>query len=245
VFLSILFTNDPTMNKLIIPTLLISLLASQAASSVLTNQNRIVTMSTNSLDTNRFDTTTRPLTITNVVGVPGAYPSLVRWVDTTYPATAMLLRGANSLAINSNQFGVVFLTAGSKGDGIIKWPRGLASTNAALPDFYFNPHMHVSATNLIGGQSNASFILTMKMANVGEHFSTYTYYMSNQVTMTEADHHYVLDFGNITNNDLAGLTDIIMRFTIDKTNAATGNITNVVVEAFDCRVPVAHDGSIN
>jgi hypothetical protein len=232
------------MNKLIIPTLLISLLASQAA-TVLTNQNRIVTMSTNSLDTNRFDTTTRPLTITNVVGVPGAYSSLVRWVDTTYPATAMLLRGANSLAINSNQFGVMFLAAGSKGDGIIKWPRGLASTNATLPNFYFNPHIHLSTTNAISSQSNASFILTMKLANVGANFSTYTYYMSNQVTMAEADNHYVLDFGNITNNDLAGLTDIIMRFTIDKTNAATGSLTNVIVEAFDCRVPVAHDGSIN
>jgi hypothetical protein len=131
----------------------------------------------------------------------------------------------------------------------IQGPHKFANTNASLPNFYCAPHVHVSTIQQPSeGASNATFTITYQIAMVNQPF-TNVVSLTNSIAFSSTNTHRILDFGNVTNNSLAGKSSVIIRGVLTRipTPAPLGNdigqAKNVIVDSLDFHVPITEIGS--
>ncbi|MGV1047678.1 MAG: hypothetical protein ACOYD4_04015 [Solirubrobacterales bacterium] len=128
-------------------------------------------------------------------------------------------------------------------------PHSLAQTNDVFPQFYFEPHVHVSMTNFTAANSNITFRLALQVARpFGTYTNVATYLRTNTIAITNASQHLIISFGNITNNDLQGHHSVIFRGSIGRLSSASADVGAgkvVAVDSVDIHIPFDQVGSSN
>lgn len=205
----------------------------------------------------------RHVNVSNIVGNASSTLAASNFVHTTWKWVDVLVSGT-AVASNpsgdppvltqipgSNYFGYAYYadsgTAGDRSYFSIQSPHKFASTNAANPNMYFEPHLHVSVTNITSGtESNATFRIDMNYGVVNGFLTNY-FVKTNTVNFTNAYFHSVLDFGNVTNNALSGRSSVIFRGRIMRINGGVtdlGNSNPVWVDSLDIHVPIQELGTV-
>ena len=137
-------------------------------------------------------------------------------------------------------------------NGDILWAQGqfqhnVATTNAAFPSFYFEPHVHFTC---IGAglpsptQSNVTWRIEWQLANINGSWANGT----NSATMgiTNNHVHYMLELGHITNNSLPHLSSVFRCRLMRPASASQdyGNAHDVLLDAFDLHIPIGNTNAI-
>jgi len=175
----------------------------------------------------------------------------VRWVDEKIPG---LLFGSNPSANPPSRIQVE-PNSGIYGLGwehddtasfTLQWAHGAAATNAGFLDFYYDPHLHVSCTNITSG-SNVTFSIKYQIAWPN---STYTTVgpITNSVTITNVLHHALLAFGPITNNLLQSHDSIVTRGQVTRLDSGASDVGSgpiVIIDSMDFHIPIDNVGSYN
>jgi len=121
----------------------------------------------------------------------------------------------------------------------------LATTNALFPDFYFEPHIHVSRNTNNAG-TNVTFWMELHVAKVWGVFTNAIYRRTNTLTLTNLYQHGILSFGEITNNDLSGRSSVVFEAFVERVNGGAGDVGNthsVFIHSADVHVPFKQLGS--
>jgi hypothetical protein len=178
-----------------------------------------------------------------------------RWQDVTVSGVA-LRNGASSpgrkeVIPGTGVYGTGF-DIGDDSDFAGQVQHGVASTNANFPEFYYNPHIHVTAPEVADPNTNATFVLTWQITPVNSNFLGTSISRTGTVSWTvgETNVHKLLSFGSITNNLLQGRDSIIFRGNISRiATPVTGNdvpesaSSSVIVDSLDYHFPFDSVGS--
>ena len=135
---------------------------------------------------------------------------------------------------------------GSYGDGSIQFNHDLAITNAAFPNLYIQPHVHIAVTNIPGGTSTTTWKLDYIWAPINDNFATaVSGSITNTLTFTAANQHYTLSLGNITNNAASGTVSSVLSYRLSRINGGAGDVGAELVHIhdFDIHYPVNRLGS--
>lgn len=178
-----------------------------------------------------------------------------KWVDILQSGTAIASNPSGDPPIlteipgGSNFFGYAYYydspTAGDKSYFSIQGIHKFASTNATHPNLWFEPHIHVTCTNMPANLSNVTFRLDLAYATV---FGRYTngYVHTNTFSFTNVLQHGVLSFGNVTNNALSGRSSVLFKGRIMRVNGGDGDLganNPVWVDSLDIHMPTTELGS--
>jgi hypothetical protein len=118
---------------------------------------------------------------------------------------------------------------------VIQSPHVMASTNSTFPNFYYEPHIHVTAAAAVTNQWRIGY----QVATVFGSYSNYTT-LTNTVIVSNANHHALLSFGNITNNLLQAKSSVIFKGYVQRLDAVA---IPVILDSIDFHVPVRVFGS--
>jgi hypothetical protein len=177
-----------------------------------------------------------------------------RWQDTVVSGLAIRPAPVNSpdreqVSANSGIYGTAF-DVNDDGDYATQVQHGVASTNASFPNFYYNPHLHVSINSLADPNTNATFVLTYQIAPVNSNYTSFFISRTGTVSWatSPSERHFnkILDFGLITNNALQGADSIVIRGNIKRiATPVIGNDvpTHVFVDSLDYHFPFDAIGS--
>jgi hypothetical protein len=145
----------------------------------------------------------------------------VRWDDITVAGIA-LRSGTTSPARKevtpgSGIYGTGF-SVNDDSDFSAQVRHGVASTNASFPNFYYNPHIHVSTPVVTAPNTNATFVLTWQIAPVNSNYVNTIISRTQTVSWTvgETNVHKLVGFGSITNNLLQGADSVVFRGNIER-----------------------------
>lgn len=148
----------------------------------------------------------------------------------------------------SNYFGYAYFyndaADGDKSYFTLQSAHKIAATNAANPNVWVEPHIHVTTTNFTAG-TNATFRLDLYYGNVWGYLTNW-YAKTNTVSMTNTYQHCVLSFGNLTNNAIfSGRSSVLFKGRIMRIDGGTGDIgaNPVWVDSVDIHIPVTELGS--
>jgi hypothetical protein len=178
-----------------------------------------------------------------------------RWQDVTVSGVA-LRNGASSpgrkeVIPGTGVYGTGF-DIGDDSDFAGQVQHGAASTNANFPEFYYNPHIHVTAPEIADPNTNATFVLTWQITPVNSNFLGTSISRTGTVfwTVGETNVHKLVSFGSITNNLLQGRDSIIFRGNISRiATPVIGNdvpesaSSSVIVDSLDYHFPFDSVGS--
>lgn len=135
----------------------------------------------------------------------------------------------------------------SYADGAGQFNHDLAITNAAFPNLYIVPHIHLSVTNLPAGTSNATFKVDYVWCKIGSNFATTAVSgsLTNTQTFTAVNEHKLMNLGNITNNTAAGSISSLFHYRLTRITSTAGDIgtEDVRLHDFDIHYPVNRFGS--
>lgn len=133
---------------------------------------------------------------------------------------------------------------GDKAYFSIQVQHGVADTNAVFPNFYYQPHLHVSCSEL-AANSNATFAIHWQVATINSTYDS-LYHRTNTVTFATTNFHQILDFGYVTNNDLQGRDSFIFRGMIERI-AGTADVAadTAFTDSIDMHIPISEMGSRN
>jgi len=134
------------------------------------------------------------------------------------------------------------------GDFGLQFQHGVASTNAAFPNFYYEPHLHVTVPTLTAPNTNVTFVIKYYIAPVMGNFNTPSTYVikTNTVGFTAALEHKLIDFGQVTNNLLSGKDSVVVVGNVERIASATddyGATEDVFVPSLDFHIPINTVGS--
>lgn len=148
----------------------------------------------------------------------------------------------------SNYFGYAYFyndaADGDKSYFTLQSAHKIATTNAANPNVWVEPHIHVTATTFAAG-TNATFRLDLYYGSVFGYLTNW-YAKTNSVSMTNTYQHCVLSFGNLTNNAIfSGRSSVLFKGRIMRIDGGTGDIgaNPVWVDSIDIHIPVTELGS--
>jgi hypothetical protein len=150
----------------------------------------------------------------------------------------------------SGIYGVGF-DAGESVNHAVQFKHGLASTNAAFPALYIEPHAHVSLSAAVApAVSNHVWQLDYQWAKIGGDYLTTTnsIVVTNSFASTNAGMHSLVSFGYITNNLFQGTLSSIFRFRLSRVTYSTDAVpdgTEIIVDSFDIHAPMDRLGSDN
>jgi hypothetical protein len=133
--------------------------------------------------------------------------------------------------------------------GSIQLPHGQAWTNSTFPDFYVQPHVHISLSNApSAGATNVTFHLDYQWASIGGDFTAVSGTLSNTIGISAATTHTLLGLGYITNNAAVSNLSGVLRFRLWR-GLSPSNIypstMRVILDAWDVHVPRMRLGSSN
>ena len=179
--------------------------------------------------------------------------SLPRWVDAVASGLTLAANAAAPTKTVLSGFAAVPAVgyAYAQGDSSsfdIQTQHVLASTNAAFPHFYYEPHVHISS-QAIGSGTNATFVCEWQTGLV---FGTYTNWTAlvrtNTYGFSKVDEHGLLSFGYVTNDALAGASSLVfrggvMRIASPANDVGTSVGARVFVDSLDFHVPARVNGS--
>lgn len=134
---------------------------------------------------------------------------------------------------------------GEDGHAACQFNHDVAPTNASLPAFYVEPHVHLSAVSLAGG-TNATFAFRWEWAAINGRYTNSSGSLTNSVSFTNLYDHVMMEFGHVTNDAMQGAISSILRFGIERLNGGAGDMGNtraVVVDSVDVHYPVWRLGS--
>jgi hypothetical protein len=132
------------------------------------------------------------------------------------------------------------------GDFSIQFPHTLSATNVNLPQFYYEPHLHISCPSgaYSAGQSNVAFTITYTIAAPLVTYSNTTVTITATQTCLLPHKHYLLEFGHKTNNALAGTVSAVVQGNLKRIACGDGDIAGrIIVDSLDFHVPVDRLGS--
>jgi len=126
----------------------------------------------------------------------------------------------------------------------------LATTNASLPRFYYEPHIHICATTLAAG-TNATFVMEWQSSIVNAGYTNYNI-VTNTYGFVGTNRHGILSFGNITNDALAGHASVMFRGSIKRIQSSSNDVgqglpanpdQKVFIDSLDFHIPIRVLGS--
>lgn len=174
--------------------------------------------------------------------------SAPKWNDMimNYAATSL---GPNAPALTAVSAGsLIQAYAFDNGDILYaqcQFPHTIATTNAAFPNFYFEPHVHFTTIGTLNStHSNVTWRVEWEFSNIGGTWTKGT----NSVTYGVAanDTHHTAELGHITNNALPHLSSIF-RCRLTRPASAGQDYSNahdVILDGFDLHVPVGNQNAI-
>lgn len=169
--------------------------------------------------------------------------SFPRWVDEKVSGASIRVGGTSptrtEVEAGTGIYGIGF-SAGEDVDFSMQWSHGTASTNANLLNFYYSPHLHISATGL-GSGTNCAFKITYQVSAPNVTYSNSVVTLTNWITFTNASMHHLLSFGNVTNNVLQGKDSVVVRGNISCLTNNTGS--RVILDSADFHIPIDSVGS--
>ena len=158
--------------------------------------------------------------------------SSVRWVDALASGVAIGSVPTSPPEWTTNGYEY---DSGEQAAFSIQSPHVLASTNSTFPNFYFEPHIHVTAASSVTNQ----WVMSYRVAAVNADYSAWVS-LTNSVVITNANQHSILSFGNITNNALQGKSSVIFKGLVRRSDAVG---IKVILDSIDFHVPVRVFGS--
>lgn len=191
---------------------------------------------------------------TNVVTGSNFVHSTWKWVDILTSGDAIASNPTGDPPVltqygTSNYFGYAYFyndaADGDKSYFTLQSVHKIAKTNAANPDVWVEPHVHVTTTTFAAG-TNATFRLDLYYGNVHGYLTNW-YAKTNTVSMTNTYQHCVLSFGNLTNNAIfSGRSSVLFKGRVMRIDGGTGDIgaNPVWVDSIDIHVPITELGSI-
>lgn len=178
-------------------------------------------------------------------------PMVPRWQDTFVSGIALRSGGTSptreEVTPNSGIYGTGF-AINENSDYAGQVQHGVASTNANFPNFYYNPHIHVSVSAITAPNTNATFVLTWQIAPVNSNYLGTSISKTTTVSwaVSETNIAKIVSFGMITNNLLQGADSLIFRGDIKRITTPTiGNDVSakVIVDSLDFHFPYDSVGS--
>jgi hypothetical protein len=169
----------------------------------------------------------------------------VRWVDALaagISVAASPTEAPHLIALPGASFadGLAF-DHGDIGSFTIQALHVAASTNTDFPQFYYEPHVHVSPAVFVAGQTNTRWVMEWQVAQVlGNFTNTTSLIATNTVGFSHLNHHQILSFGLYTNNLLQGKSSIIFRGGAKRIASASndvGDAENVILDSVDFHIP--------
>jgi hypothetical protein len=174
-----------------------------------------------------------------------------RWGDVIISGIALRSGGASPtrelVMPDSGIYGTGFDTTDDS-DYAGQVQHGVASTNSFFRNFYYNPHIHASVSDVSAPNTNATFVLTWQIAPVNSNYLGTTISKTSTVSwaVSETNLHKLVSFGYVTNNLLQGADSLVFRGNIKRiATPALGNDVGakVIVDSLDYHFPFDSIGS--
>ena len=181
-----------------------------------------------------------------------------RWVDAKAEGTSIAL-GANAPTLRDVpgnwttgfESQAYAYAVNDYGSFNIQASHVFASTNGTFPEFYYEPHIHISPQTLNAGLTNVTFVLQWQTASVFDSFTQVTINTRTNIYGFDTNfpvQHGLLSFGNVTNNVLQERSSVEFRGTVRRIASATadvgtGTAQEPFVDSIDFHTPVRVYGS--
>lgn len=187
---------------------------------------------------------------TDLTNAPNLALTEPQWIDipvlyaysATGPAAPALTARLNNGAISCLAFDDTDVLY-----GIGQIPHSKAVTNAAFPNFYFEPHVHFDVNEAISGaNTNVTFQLAYQIANVSGSFIATTGLVTATKGVTAPSVYEIASFGYITNNSadptmvFQGQLKCVSGGTRDYLTGVGTSHHAVMLDGFDVHVPVGN-----
>lgn len=176
--------------------------------------------------------------------------SAVKWIDIPMNYSFSSL-GPAAPALTATYTGSAIKCLAFDNDAILyaqgQFQHNVAVTNAAFPDFIFEPHVHFSLIGATPGAttSNVTWRCEWEFADIGGTWTKGTNSITYGVAATNT--HYMAELGHITNNSATPHLSSVFRCRLMRPESGGQEYSTsaeVLMDAFDLHIPVGNQNAI-